>query len=237
VTLPMLLGLALAWRYRNRAAVVAVALGLVVAIKLLFWPLLLWPFVTRRYRTGLLAFAVSAGLVVLPWAGIGFAGLRGYPHLLASVSRGEGPSSYSLAALFHAVLPSWTAATAVETVVGAGVLLLVLEAGRRGRDRDAFALAIIAALVLTPLLEMHYLATLLVVVALYRRRFALAWFVPLLLWGAPATVAGSTLHVLHVLVVAGATVLLAISDWRPQLPALRSHDRAAQLSLDRQGAG
>jgi glycosyl transferase family 87 len=237
VTLPMLLGLALAWRYRNRAAVVAVALGLVVALKLLFWPLLLWAFVTRRYRAGLLAFAVSAGLVVLPWAGIGFAGLRGYPHLLASVSRGEGPSSYSLAALFHAVLPSWTAATAVETVVGAGVLLLVLEAGRRGRDRDAFALAIIAALVLTPLLEMHYLATLLVVVALYRRRFALAWFVPLLLWGAPATVAGSTLHVLHVLVVAGATVLLAISDWRPQLPALRSHDRAAQLSLDRQGAG
>src|SRR5690349_17385931 len=49
LTLPMLLGLAVAWRYRNRTLVVAFALGLVVALKLFFWPLLLWPLVTRRY--------------------------------------------------------------------------------------------------------------------------------------------------------------------------------------------
>jgi glycosyl transferase family 87 len=158
LTLPILLGLALAWRYRNRTSAAAGALAWAVALKLVFWPLLLWPLVTRRYRTALLAAVFSAGLVLLPWAGIGFAGLRGYPHLLASVSGGEGPHSYSLAALFHAVLPSWTAASAAETVVGVLVVLLVLEAGRRGRDRDAFALAIVATLVLTPLLEMHYIA-------------------------------------------------------------------------------
>lgn len=234
LTLPMLLGLAVAWRYRNRTLVVAFALGLVVALKLFFWPLLLWPLVTRRYRAGILAVVISAGLVVLPWAGIGFAGLRGYPHLLAGVSRGEGPRSYSLAALFHAVLPSWTAATAVETVVGASVLLLAFEAGRRGRDRHAFGLVIVAALVLTPLLEMHYLAALLVVVALFQPRFSVAWFLPLLIFGAPATVAGSTMQVVHVLVIAGATVVLAINDWHPRLPALRTRRRAA-LALDRQG--
>jgi hypothetical protein len=216
-TLPMLVGLALAWRYRNRTCVTAVALGLVVALKLFFWPLLLWPLVTRRYRMALLAIVISAGLVALPWAGISFAGLRAYPHLLAGLSRGEGPRSYSFAALFHSVLPSWTAATTVETVVGAGLLLLMLEAGRRGRDRDAFALAIVAGLALTPLLEMHYLAALLVVIALYRPRFSFAWFVPLLIWGAPATVAGSTLQVVHVLAVAAAAVILAMNQRRARV--------------------
>ena len=217
LTLPLLLGLALAWRYRNRTSISAVALGVVIALKLFFWPLLLWPLVTRRYRAALLAAVTSAGLVLLPWAGIGFAGLRGYPHLLASVSQGEGPHSYSLAAMFDAVLPSWTAATVAETLVGAGVLLLMVQAGRRGRDRNAFALAIVAALVLTPLLEMHYFAALMVVVALVRPRFSLVWLVPLLIWGAPATVAGSTMQVVHVLVVAGAAVVLAMNNWRPRM--------------------
>ena len=190
--------------------------GLVVALKLFFWPLLFWVIATRRYRTAALAAMVTVLLVVVPWAGIGFAGLRGYPHLLTSVSGTEGPRSYSVAALLHTVLPSWGAATAVETTVGAALLVLVLAAGRRGRDRDSFALAIVALLVLTPLLEMHYLAALLVVVALYRRRFGLAWVAPLLIWGAPGTVAGSAIQVVHVLAVAAATVALALGDKTPR---------------------
>ena len=216
LTLPMLLGLALVWRYRDRRAVAALVTGLVVALKVFFWPLLFWLIATRRYRTAAFAAAASVLLVVLPWAGIGFAGLRRYPHLLATVSRGEGPRSYSVAALLHAVLPNWTAATAVETLFGAALLVVVLAAGRRGRDRDAFALAIVAVLVLTPLLEMHYVAVLLVVVALYRRRFGPAWAAPLLIWGAPATVPGSPIQIVHVLAVVAATVALALWDWRPQ---------------------
>jgi hypothetical protein len=90
-------------------------------------------------------------------------------------------------------------------------------AGRRGRDRDAFALAVVAVLVVTPLLEMHYLAALLVVVALYRRRFGLAWLAPLLIWGAPATVAGSPIQVAHVLFVVAITCVVALRDWEPRL--------------------
>ena len=185
VTLPLVLGLAVAWRYRDRRIVVALMTGLLIAVKLFFWPVLVWLVATRRYRSAALAAAASALLVVVPWAGIGFAGLRGYPHLVATVSRNEGPHSYSLAALLHLGLPSWGAATAMETAIGVGVLVLVAALGRRGRERDAFALAIVAILVLTPLVEMHYLALLLVVVGLYRARFGAAWIVPLLIWGAP----------------------------------------------------
>ena len=215
LTLPMLVAVALVWRYRDRRWIVALAAGLLVALKLFFWPVLVWLVATRRYRTAGFAAATSVFFVLVPWAGIGFAGLRGYPHLLSSVSRSEGPRSYSVAALLHSMLPSWTAATALETLVGVAVLGALLLAGRRGRDRDAFALSLVAVLLLSPLLEMHYLALLLVVVALYRRRFGLAWAVPLLFWGAPATTAGSPVQVVHVLGVVAATLAVAYWGWEP----------------------
>lgn len=220
LTLPMLLGVAVVWRYRERRAVAGLVAGLVVALKLFFWPILVWLLATRRYRAAALGAASAVFFVVVPWAGIGFAGLRGYPHLLATVSAHEGPRSYSVAALLNAVLPSWTAATAVETLIGVALLGAVFVAGRRGREKDALALSIAALLVLSPLLEMHYLAALLVVVALHRRQFGPIWAVPLLLWGAPATVAGSILQVVHVLVVVAATFTVVLSDRRLRVPLI-----------------
>jgi hypothetical protein len=215
--LPLVLGVALVWRYRNRRAAGALMAGLVIAVKLFFWPVLVWFVATRRYRSAALGAAASVLLVVVPWAGIGFAGLRAYPHLLASVSHGEGPRSYSVAALLHVALPNWAAATAAETAIGLGILVLAAALGWRGRDRDAFALTIVAVLVLTPLVEMHYLALLLVVVALYRARFGAAWLAPLLIWGAPGPNQVSLPQSIHVLVVVVATLVLAMSDWRPRL--------------------
>jgi hypothetical protein len=216
VTLPMLLGLALAWRYRSKPVVVALALGCVVALKPFMWPVLLWPPATGRFRTAALGLATSAVLVFLPWASVGFAGLRAYPHLLARVSRLEGAHSYSVAALVHAALPSWTAATAVALAAGAVVLLLVFRSGRQGRDRDAFALSVAATLLLTPLVEMHYFALLLVVVSLYRPRLSAAWVVPILFWGVSAANVATPAQLVHVLLVAIATVVFAMTEWRPR---------------------
>ena len=66
---------------------------------------------------------------------------------------------------------------------------------------------------------MHYFAALLVLVPLYRRRFAGAWLAPLLIWGAPATVAGSAIQIVHVLGVVSITCALALKDWEPRLLA------------------
>jgi Glycosyltransferase family 87 len=228
LTLPMLLGLAVVWRYRDRQAVAAVTAGLIVGLKLFFWPVLLWFVATRRYRAAAVAAASSALLVFVPWAGIDFAGLGGYPHLLSSVSTHEGPRSYSVAALLHAALPSWTASSLIETLIGAALLGCVFIAGHRRRDKDAFALSIVAILVLSPLLEMHYLAALLVVVALYRQQFGPIWAVPLLFWGAHATVAGSTLQVVHVLAVVAATCALTVGRWRPRVPLIERRGEASR---------
>jgi hypothetical protein len=211
LTLPMVLGVALVWRYRDSRVVAGLLTGLLVALKLFFWPVLVWLVATRRYRMAAVAAAASALFILLPWAGIGFAGLHGYPHLLATVSRAEGPGSYSIAALLHGFGLVWAAATVTESLLGAGLLVLVLMVGRRGRDRDAFALSLVAILVLSPLLEMHYLALLLVVVALYRRTLGLAWFVPLLIWGAPAGNSASLTQTVHVLAVVAVTVALVLA--------------------------
>jgi alpha-1,2-mannosyltransferase len=216
LTLPMLVGIAVLWRYRDRKAVVALVAGLVISLKLVFWPILVWLVATRRYRDAALAAAATAVFVLVPWGGTGFAGLRGYPHLLSSVSRSEGPGSYSVAALLHAVFLSWTAAIAVETLLGAALVAVVFVVGRRGRDRDAFALSLLAVLVLSPLLEMHYLALLFVVVGLYRRTFGPAWALPLLIWAAPAGNVASLVQNVHVLVVVAATLAVAYSDWSPE---------------------
>jgi Glycosyltransferase family 87 len=217
LTLPMVLGLALVWRYRHRTAVVALVGGLIVALKLFFWPLLVWLVATRRYRAAALSAAVSVALVFVPWAGIGFAGLRGYPHLMSYVSHREGAESYSVAALAHFFVPSWGASLAIELLVGAGVLLLVVLSGRRGRDREAFSYAILGMLAFTPLLEIHYLTAFLVLIALYRRRFGAAWLAPMLIWGASEANNGLGLNRVHVFVAVIVMVVLAMSDWRPRL--------------------
>jgi hypothetical protein len=217
LTLLMVLGLALVWRYRHRTAVMALVGGLIVALKLFFWPLLVWMVATRRYRVAALTAATSIVLVFLPWAGIGFAGLQTYPHLMSYVSRHEGAESYSVAALAHFLVPSWGASLAIEMVIGAGVLLLVFLAGRRGRDRDAFSFAILAMLAFTPLLEIHYLTAFLVLIALYRRRFGAAWLAPMLIWGASEANNGLGLNRVHVFVVVVTTLFITMSDWRPKL--------------------
>lgn len=211
-TLPMLLGLALAWRYRDRTVGIAVT-AIVVALKLFFWPVLVWLVATRRYRAAVLAAGSSAALILLPWLGIGFAGLGAYPRILGSVSRHEGPLSFSVAAIVRDVVHNWMAATAVGIAAGAALLVIAFVIGRRGRDRDAFALSIVAILVLTPLVEMHYFALLLVVVALYQPRFGVAWAIPLLIWGASANGPnGSTIQAVHVLAVVAATVAYTLGD-------------------------
>jgi hypothetical protein len=217
VTLPLVLGVALAWRYRDHRIVGALMTALVIAVKLVFWPLLVWLVATRRYRSAALAAALSAVLVLVPWAGIGFAGLHRYAHMLSGVSGREGPGSYSVAAVLNLILPTWSTATAAETAIGVVILAVVFAVGRHGRDRDAMALSVVAILVLSPLVEMHYLALLLVVVGLYRRRFGAAWIAPLLIWGAPGSNGVALAQRVHVLVVVAATLVLALSDWRPRL--------------------
>jgi hypothetical protein len=165
----LLLGAAAAWRYRDRRGTAAVMVGLTVSAKLFLWPLLVWLWVTGRRRTAAAAVTVAICLAAASWAAVGFAGASRYPALLHRLTVTEAPHSY--AGLW---LVGGTFLVALASAVGLAVALQ-----RPWRDRSAFAAAVIASLLFTPILWLHYL--LLLGLAL-PRRFGWVWLAPAALW-------------------------------------------------------
>jgi alpha-1,2-mannosyltransferase len=222
VTAVVLLALALLWRYRDRKAAPVLA-GAVVALKLFLWPVLLWLIATRRYRAAAAGVVATAAFVIVPWAGIGFAGMRDFPDLLELASQVQRLDAYTVAALLAGAM-SWGAAHAIAIALGFAVLLVGLALGRRD-DGRSYALVIGATLLLSPLVWMHYFVLLLVVIALVAHRLAWLWALPLLFWLSPQVGNGAPWQTALALAVAAVTVGLAvrIRTVRP-LPALRPAD-------------
>jgi alpha-1,2-mannosyltransferase len=184
VTPMLLLGVAAGWRYRERPGISGLAVGLTTLGKLFLWPVGVWLLATRRLRATLVAVAVAAGLVLIGWAVIGFAGFRSYPHLLRVLARAEEGTSYSPVALFGL---SGSAAGLLTLLLAVLVILGVCLAARGAdRDRRSLALAVIGSLLATPIVWLHYFLLLLVPIGLYRPRLSPLWFAPVLLWVTPA---------------------------------------------------
>jgi alpha-1,2-mannosyltransferase len=179
----LLLGAAAAWRLRDRPAAVGACTAASAVAKLVLWPLGIWLLATRRSRAAIWAALVAGALVAGGWAVIGFAGLGSYPHLLGVLSHLEAAQSYSL--LGRAGL-SGTSARLFELVLCAAAATGVVIAARGSDgDRRAFSLAVVCALLVTPVLWLHYLVLLFVPIALHRPRLSPLWFAPLAFWATP----------------------------------------------------
>jgi alpha-1,2-mannosyltransferase len=179
----LLLGVAVAWRYRDRRHIAAAATAMTAVSKLFVWPLFVWLLATRRLRTVVEAAVFGLVLLIGGWAAIGFAGLRGYPHLLHLLSQVEAVQSFSLVGLFRL---QGGAATALTAVLVVGVVAGVVIAGRGpDGDRRSLTVAVAGALLATPVLWLHYLVLLFVPLALARPRLSALWFVPLAFWVTP----------------------------------------------------
>jgi alpha-1,2-mannosyltransferase len=222
VTSFMLVGVAAAWRYRDRTGLSGLVVAVTAVGKLFLWPLGLWLLATKRVRATVIAVGAGLALVLVGWAAIGFAGMRSYPHLLRVLSRVEEGTSYSPVALLHLS----SAAAGLLTVVLAVLLVIAVLFAARGADGDrrALAVAVIGSLLVTPIVWLHYFLLLLVPIALYRPRLSPLWFAPVLLWLTPSTHShGVTWHIALALSV---TVLVAVrttakgqSEWLVRLAA------------------
>jgi alpha-1,2-mannosyltransferase len=202
----LLLGVAAAWRYRDRRHIAAAVTAVTAVAKLFVWPLFVWLLATRRLRTGLEGAVVALVLLLAGWAAIGFAGLRGYPHLLHLLSHVEAVQSFSLVGLLRLqgdVATAFTAALVLAVVVG------VVIAGRGpDGDRRSLAVAVAGALLATPVLWLHYFVLLFVPLALTRPRLSALWFAPLAFWVTPlAHSDGSAWRTCFALAVAALIVL------------------------------
>ena len=137
VDFALVLGLAICWRWRDHAGRAGLALGAIVALKLVAAPLVAWLLVTRRFRAALVTAATAVGLWVGGWAVIGFDGLTGYPHLLSVLADIEDDRGYSPVAYAHLIGISGSAASLAPYVVGCGSArrALVREQAPRGWRR------------------------------------------------------------------------------------------------------
>lgn len=174
----LLLGLAVLWRWRSRTAVSAVTAAFLLLAKLFLWPIVVWLWFAGRRRAAGTAMAGALLATAGAWAWNGFAGITGYIGLLDRLSLTEGPQSYS---------PVWwighsSALSYVLAVAGAAGVAL---AAQRRSEPSSFSIAVAVALIVTPILWLHYLALLPAVIAVRTRRLSLAWLLPLALWLSP----------------------------------------------------
>jgi len=175
---------ALTWRFRDSWPKEGVALGLGIALKLVLWPFAIWLLATRRIHAAVAAVVVAAAAILGSWAAIGFKGFLEYPDLLSMLTDVEGVNSHSVS-IYSAALALNAPSALAHAVSVVAVLALAGGAvvyGRRGDDRGSFLLALLAALAFAPVGWLHYLALLVVPIAIYRQRLSGLWLTPLLFW-------------------------------------------------------
>jgi hypothetical protein len=231
ITSLLALGLALAWRHRDNQRVTAPVVAVLIGAKVFLWPLLFWLAATRRGIVALRGLALALAAVALSWAVIGFAGLTSYPQLLEVLSRLEQQKSYSAVSVGLALGLSSGEARALAIAAGAVALLCVVAVGRLRKedanaDRHAFILAIAAAFLLSPIVWTHYLALLVVPIAITRRTLSPLWFVPLAMWATPGQSDGDTWRVL---VGASVWIVVLAASWRPSWPVVGFRRRREAL--------
>ena len=182
----LILLLAVAWRWRDRRWVAGGSLAFAISLKLFLWPLVIWLAATRRWAAAALAAALAAGATLAAWAAIGFDGLADYPELLRRLSDVVADRGFSLVALgVEAGMPRG-AAEPLPWLVGLLLLVGVVTIARReNEDRNAFSLAIVAAIALTPIVWLHYFGLLVVPLALARPRISWAWALLWVFWLIP----------------------------------------------------
>lgn len=184
---------ALTWRHRDSPSRCGIAVGVAIAAKLFLWPLLVWLLLTRRYRAAGVAVGSAALIIAVAWSRLQFAGLSGYATLMHDLAVAEGRLGYGGA-----------------VVVGTGTLLSVATvvlvggaaAAARRTDVGLFSALVVVALLMSPIVWLHYFALFAPLAAIRSRSLGVRWLAPLLLWFHPSQHGGHLLTVALVIFVA-----------------------------------
>ena len=222
----IVLGTAMAWRYRDHARRAGLAAAVAVSAKLISWPLVVWLWATgRRAATGwciawsALATVGLAGVIV---AATGSSGST-YSGAASSLASDRSTSSYGLDDMLSGVgvpLGLSHAAFLTVAVAVAGVAALL---GRRGEVDSSFGVDALATMLAAPNLWPHSFAFLLLALGVMRPRFTAVWLLPIAMYGLPAGDPGPS-ALARAWIVLGIVVLITIvrrESSRPLLPPFR----------------
>ena len=175
------LGIALAWRFRGRPILGPLAVAATVALKFVFWPLIVWLLIVRP-RSGIRSAVMFGVLTLAAWGMIELHGLRGYPALMHA----EGSHFAYAGSLFVAALIQLHARVRDAAAAGLllGLSLLGLAWTRRSRETEVFSLALLASLVATTVGWPHYLIVMAIPIVILAPRISLPWLWFPALWAA-----------------------------------------------------
>jgi hypothetical protein len=197
-TMFLVLGLASVWRWRDRPLVSGFITGAVVSLKPLLWPLILWMLVTRRWRGSVTALATGLVLNLGAWSLVGFGQISHYLNAASADTKAAWSTGWGVPALLGHIGLGFTAGLVVMLAVSAVLAVAVVYAAVVQRDElQALTLTVALALISSPLLWSHYLALLLVPLALLRPRIHWAWLLPVVMWVSPL---GMMVHTWQLLV-------------------------------------
>jgi hypothetical protein len=193
-TLLLALPLAVAWRYRDRPWVTAIAVACLVGVKPVLWPLGLWLLATRRFGTAILAVLVTLYTVFGTWAAIEFRGMTAYPELVRLIGeKTAGPRGSSITTFAEGIGLGHSPGRVLQLACGVALLACVVAVARRADgDRRAFSLAVVAALVLSPVFWLHYLVLVLVLLAIAHPHYGWQWLPAQAFWVVVFLPAGPT---------------------------------------------
>jgi hypothetical protein len=220
VSLLLLCGLAVVWRYRDNAAVAGVMTAVMLSAKPIMWPLAVWLLATRRYRA--VVWGAGAGLLLnaVAWSALGFGSVHAYQSLMSSftqLAEHFGFGFVSLLLFLH--VPGASALGVAPGIIAAAACALTAW---RGRERVAMVLCVVAIVFSTPVVWLHYYALLIVPLALMRPKLSPVWALPLLMWVCIPTNDPAGWQVAVALVAAGAVVVSCLRPVRPRVSASRT---------------
>jgi hypothetical protein len=191
-TMFMVVGLACVWRWRDRPLVAGLLTGAMISLKPLLWPLFLWLLVTRRWRASAGAILSGIALNLAAWSIVGFGQITHYLNAASADTSAAWHTGWGVPALLGHLGFGFTAGLIAMLLLSALVAGGVIHAAVVQRNElRALTLTVALALISSPLLWSHYLALLLVPLALLRPRLHWVWLLPVLMWVSPL---GMTVH-------------------------------------------
>jgi len=185
-TLPLVVGVASLWRFRDRPWVAGAIIACLVSIKPNMAPLWVWLLLTRRWRAAAIGAGIGTLVSAAAWTVLGWHELSQWLSLLSLQSRLRDSVGYSLVALATHLGLGRTVGVAVIFVLALGLCAFAVVSLKRKRGQHVFAAAVLLTIVISPQVDVHYFAFLVVPLALTRTRLSWPWLVPLVLWACPS---------------------------------------------------
>jgi hypothetical protein len=221
LTLPLVLGLAIVWRYRDRPVVSGLVVAVIISLKLFVWPIGLWLIATRRFTATAYALAFGILINVIAWTVIGLGQIRPFIRMSSFVTDLWHRTGYGLIAFGIHLGASRGVATGIMVVVSVALAAACIAAGRKGREQSCLLLAVLLMLAASPLIWNHYFAVLIVPLAIARPRLSPLWALQLVLWLCPTVYPTQWQRLIALAVIAVTTYALLR---RPESDQLRRRD-------------